>query len=99
VLDPATIAGLAAAGLVGLEVDHRDHGPADRVELHALADQLGLVATGSSDYHGSGKVAHELGCETTPPGQLARLLERAGTSAERARSAGANPPPLPSLSL
>lgn len=99
VLDPATIAGLAAAGLAGLEADHRDHGPADRIELHALADQVGLVATGSSDYHGTGKVAHELGCETTAPGQLARLLDRAGRSAERARSAGANPPPVPSLSL
>ncbi len=37
--------------------------------------------TGSSDYHGLGKVGHELGCNTTDPEQLERLLDLAFRSA------------------
>lgn len=43
---------LASAGLAGLEVDHPDHDPLTRERLRALADRLGLVATGGSDFHG-----------------------------------------------
>ena len=43
------------AGLVALEVEHRDHGPEDREAAHQLAQKLGLGESGSSDYHGSGK--------------------------------------------
>lgn len=46
---------LVDAGLVGLEVDHRDHTSQQRERLGALADRWGLVRTGSSDYHGAGK--------------------------------------------
>jgi predicted metal-dependent phosphoesterase TrpH len=49
------IADLAAAGLVGLEVDHPDHPPAAREHLRGLAGELGLLATGSSDFHGANK--------------------------------------------
>ena len=57
---------LAAAGLVGLEVHHRDHG-ADAVRhLTDLARGLGLLVTGSSDYHGNGK-QNRLGENTTTP--------------------------------
>jgi hypothetical protein len=98
-LDRATIAELAAAGLAGLEAGHQDHSPQERDELRGLADDLGLVATGSSDYHGTGKVGHDLGCHTTEPQQLARLLELAGRSAEKAHVAGARPPAPPSLPL
>ena len=45
-----------------------------------LADRLGLVVTGSSDYHGTGKTDHELGCNTTAPDQLDRILELAGVA-------------------
>lgn len=99
VLDDATIAGLGVAGLAGLEADHEDHPPQARAELRALAGELDLVVTGASDYHGSGKVDHELGCSTTAPNQLARLLELAERSATRARVAGAQPPPVPALDL
>jgi predicted metal-dependent phosphoesterase TrpH len=58
------IVALAAAGLFGLEADHEDHSPAERQHVRALADQLGLVATGSSDFHGSHK-AVRLGAFTT----------------------------------
>ena len=46
---------LAAAGLDGIEVDHMDHDAATRARLRGLAADLGLLATGSSDYHGSRK--------------------------------------------
>src|SRR2546428_808856 len=47
------VAAMAAAGLAGLEVDHPDQDPADRAHLHRLAAYYGLLATGSSDYHGA----------------------------------------------
>jgi predicted metal-dependent phosphoesterase TrpH len=60
------IAELAAAGLGGVEADHAQHEPADAKALHVLADDLGLVATGSSDYHGSRKRI-PLAAHTTSP--------------------------------
>jgi len=68
------LAELAGLGLGGLEVDHPDHDVADRVELRAIADRLGLLTTGSSDYHGTNKVLR-LGQETTDPEVLARIIE------------------------
>lgn len=47
---------LKAAGLNGIEVDHRDHGAEERNNLRAIAKELDLVVTGSSDFHGSGKL-------------------------------------------
>ena len=45
---------LKAAGLVGIEVYYSDYTP-DQVEwLAGLADMLGLIPCGGSDYHGSG---------------------------------------------
>ena len=58
------IADMAAAGLGGLEVDHVDHDDAARAQLRALADELGLVTTGSSDFHGTHKTVR-LGAHTT----------------------------------
>jgi predicted metal-dependent phosphoesterase TrpH len=72
--DQAMLAELQVIGLAGIEVDHQDHSPAARQELRAIARSLDLVVTGSSDYHGSGKVNHDLGCNTTSPAELARLL-------------------------
>ncbi|GAA4113430.1 PHP domain-containing protein [Nocardioides fonticola] len=73
--DAASLAGLAQAGLVGLEVDHEDHDADQRRRLRAIARDLGLVITGSSDHHGTGKIAHELGCNTTAPEEFERLLD------------------------
>lgn len=68
---------LAAAGLAGLEVDHRDHGRADRGLAAALAQRHGLLPTGSSDYHGAGK-PNRLGEHTTSAHVLTQLLGRTG---------------------
>jgi 3',5'-nucleoside bisphosphate phosphatase len=72
VVEPSVIADLAAAGLAGVEVDHPDHDPADRAALRGLAADLGLLTTGSSDYHGSNKTT-PIGAETTGPEVFERL--------------------------
>jgi predicted metal-dependent phosphoesterase TrpH len=66
---------LAAAGLTGLEVDHPDHDPATRAELGALADDLSLIRTGSSDYHGTNKTIR-IGQESTSRACLEALVAR-----------------------
>ena len=47
------IAAMVEAGLLGLEVDHPDHAADERAHLRGLAADLGLIVTGSSDYHGT----------------------------------------------
>ena len=69
---------LADAGLVGLEVDHRDHSPAQRERLRGIAARLGLLVTGSSDYHGSGK-RNRLGENLTDPQVLDEIVRRGTT--------------------
>src|SRR5690606_21710738 len=90
-LDADTIARLTDHGLTGLEVDHQDHDADDRERLRAIAADLDLVVTGSSDHHGTGKVDHDLGCNTTAPDQLHRLLEAAAAAA---RASGRTVPTL-----
>lgn len=72
----SAIADLAEAGLDGVEADHMDHEPATRARLHGIAAELGLLATGSSDYHGSRKSCG-LGEHTTDPEVYAALVARA----------------------
>lgn len=71
---------MVEAGMVGLEVDHRDHDRTDRDRAAALVRRLGLLRTGSSDYHGAGK-PNLLGEHTTSPEEFERLL--AATSGQR----------------
>ena len=86
-LDEAGLESLKQAGLSGIEVDHQDHDRPARDALRAVARNLDLVATGSSDYHGDGKVDHELGCNTTHPAEYERLIALAGkASAASGRS-------------
>lgn len=72
--DAATFAHLKELGLSGIEVDHQDHDASARERLRAIARDLDLVATGSSDYHGDGKADHDLGCNTTAPEEYERLI-------------------------
>ena len=60
------IAAMTGAGLVGIEIDHPDHTPADRGHLAELAADLGLIGTGSSDYHGTNKRTPLGACTTDP---------------------------------
>lgn len=72
-LDLGHVRELAQHGLGGLEVDHADHGPEDTRILRDLAEELDLIATGSSDYHGDNKEL-KLGQHTTDVEQYERLL-------------------------
>ncbi|HEX5565680.1 MAG TPA: PHP domain-containing protein [Streptomyces sp.] len=74
------IADLAAAGLDGVEVDHMDHDAATRDRLRGIARELGLLATGSSDYHGSRKTCR-LGEHTTDPDVYAEIAARGSGAA------------------
>ena len=57
----ATFEGLTRAGLGGIEAHHADHPPELRVHLASIASDLGIVATGGSDYHGTGRPGVEIG--------------------------------------
>ncbi|MPY78564.1 MAG: PHP domain-containing protein [Actinophytocola sp.] len=72
-----TIAEMAAHGLTGIEVDHPNHDQPTREKLRALADELDLLPTGSSDYHGTNKDI-PIGAETTDPDVFVDLVSRAG---------------------
>lgn len=72
-VDDAVIETMASAGLAGLEVDHRDNDPQARAHLRRLAARLGLLVTGSSDYHGAGKL-NQLGENTTSTEVLAEIV-------------------------
>ena len=71
------------AGLAGLEINHRDNPEDGREFLRGLAEEHGLLVTGSSDYHGTGK-PNLLGENLTAPEVLAAIEEQAtGTAVVR----------------
>jgi predicted metal-dependent phosphoesterase TrpH len=82
-LSDQQVAALAGVGLAGVEVFHPDQSPSQRAGLLGLARDLGLVATGGSDDHGS-LTGHRLGCETTSTGAYEALLAQ-GTGAQPIR--------------
>ena len=67
---------LKNAGLNGIEVDHRDHGSEERNNLRAIAKELDLVVTGSSDFHGTGKL-NLIGENVTSPEHWQQLESQA----------------------
>lgn len=73
VVEAEVIAELAGLGLAGIEVDHPEHGAAERRMLRGLAAELGLVVTGGSDYHGRNKPVR-LGTEITEPAAFEALF-------------------------
>jgi hypothetical protein len=68
---------MAAAGMRGLEVDHPDHTPEARERYRALADRLGLIATGGSDCHGSRYDPVRLGSSLCDPRAFVALRDAA----------------------
>lgn len=77
VVGEETFEQMIEAGLLGLEIDHRDNPEEGRRYLRALARKHDLIVTGSSDYHGTGK-PNRLGENTTTTEMLQRILD-AGT--------------------
>ena len=80
-VNPLELRQFAEAGLDGLEVGHVDHPPSLQEKLRALAQELHLVCTAGSDFHGK-KVApnRDFGQVTMRPAELAALEARALTS-------------------
>ena len=72
IISTTTFSPLVAAGLNGIEINHRDHSQIEREQLTEIADELQLIKTGSSDYHGNGKL-NALGENLTDPIQWERL--------------------------
>jgi predicted metal-dependent phosphoesterase TrpH len=72
VVKDAVIEAMAAEGMAGLEVYHRDHSTAEVQHGLDLAVSLDLFVTGSSDYHGEGK-PNLLGERTTDPVVLQQI--------------------------
>ncbi len=79
---------LTDLGLGGIEVRHPDHDAADRAELNLIARNLGLIRTGSSDYHGTNKTVR-IGQESTDPDQLERLIAASSGAVRVVGPAGA----------
>ena len=73
---PESFAAYVDAGLDGIEVFHRDHTLENRERLLSIAAELDLAVTGSSDYHGNGKL-NLLGENTTDPEEFAKLEAKA----------------------
>ncbi|HEY2298207.1 MAG TPA: PHP domain-containing protein [Jatrophihabitans sp.] len=73
VVSDEVIAQMAAAGLVGIEVDHPDQDSDDRAHVARLARELGLIGTGSSDFHGTNKTT-PIAAYTTSPQAYAALV-------------------------
>ncbi|MBB2955237.1 hypothetical protein FHX77_000640 [Bifidobacterium commune] len=74
-LSDAQIRHLAQAGLGGLEVRHRGNDVQSRKHLLELADELGLLVTGGSDWHGDGK-PNVLGENLTQDSVVAQIVRR-----------------------
>ncbi len=72
-----TVKRLAEMDLDGLEVWHCDHGPAEIQAYAALAQRLGLLVSGGSDYHGPRK-AVALGSQQVPVEVFEALRDVAG---------------------
>ena len=86
----AEIAGLAAAGLAGVEVFHPDQPESEQASLLGLTRDLGLIATGGSDDHGS-LTGHRIGSHTAAPGAYESLISLAKEPKEPRGPTGPQP--------
>ena len=81
------IEALVALGLDGVEVKHPSHSPQDVARLRAAVDQLGLIASGGSDWHGATEGPRVLGCMQVPLAWMERQEERIRRRGAQARVA------------
>ncbi len=76
IVEIESFASMVEAGLDGIEVSHRDQSQEESQLLREVVAQYGIIATGSSDYHGTGKL-NELAEFTTKPDDFEALEARA----------------------
>lgn len=67
---------LAALGMDGVEVKHPSHSPGDITRLRTMTEQLGLVVSGGSDWHGAPDGPRTIGMMHVPPEWLTWQDER-----------------------
>lgn len=65
---------LVTVGLGGIEAFHADHTPEQRAHYSALANELGLLVTGGSDFHGPAAPNPPLGSIPLPSEAVEALL-------------------------
>ena len=65
---------LADAGLAGIEAYHADHSAHERLHFAALAAEMGLLATGGSDFHGYAAPNPPLGSVDIPAEAISTFL-------------------------
>lgn len=73
----ADIPRLLEWGLDGLEVHHPDHNHTMRNRYANMCSNLGIIATGGSDYHGIDEHGAPLGSRSTPADSWAEIMKRA----------------------
>ena len=75
----SVVEALVARGLRGIEAWHPQHSPATVRRYEALAERLGVLVTGGSDFHGPGRSA-ELGELAVPVRVMGPLKHAAGVA-------------------
>ena len=68
------IPSMVQSGLLGIEAYHADHTPEQRERYARMACELGLLATGGTDYHGPQAHNPELGSVDVPEASVRALL-------------------------
>jgi predicted metal-dependent phosphoesterase TrpH len=70
----ALIPAMVDSGLLGIEAYHADHTPEQRARYARMADDLGLITSGGTDYHGPQAHNPELGGVEVPAASVHALL-------------------------
>jgi predicted metal-dependent phosphoesterase TrpH len=78
---------LMALGLDGVEVKHPSHSQSDTNRLRTLCEQLGLVVSGGSDWHGAADGPRTIGMMQVPAEWQARQDARLAALGRRAPAA------------
>jgi hypothetical protein len=78
--DDYLIPRLIGAGLSGIEAHHADHSPEQREAYATMANELGLLATGGSDFHGPEAPNPDIGEIDIPPAAIEAFLSAGGVA-------------------
>ena len=90
-VDDDEIRTLAALGIDGFEVEHPKHGAAARRRLRSLVEDLGLLPSGGSDFHGPGAGNTKLGAHAVPVERMEALRAAARSNRRGLKSADHQP--------
>lgn len=77
---PDDVRALAAEGLDGVEVYHPSNSKTVRSRMRSVADELGLLKTGGSDWHGPGTRRDRLGFEPVPIDWMDEIARRTAST-------------------